>query len=173
MENKKNFKLLANQLIGLVDFIKWTSSFGTGAIMQMETPLSGITLSPQLVDLFALARDDIGWMLVMHEREGTWLKNLPIDKIFVGYSDGIIVVTDAVNIFDQPFDPIGIDIFIPHIHLRTEIAESLLMGFGLLREESQVVERVNRLVPVYTKGRYEAERIANTGQRHNRLFSQQ
>lgn len=173
MKTKTDFYLIANKIISIVDFIKWTSSFGTGAIRQMDTPIAGVKLTAQLNDLFALAHDDIGWMLVLHEREGKWLSQFPFAEAFVGYNEGIILTTCAVTALEQTYEPFGIDVFIPHFDLRNKIEAAPLLGFGLFRESTQLIERVNNLIPVYTREAYEIRRLAKSGDRSSRLFSQQ
>lgn len=173
MQTKKDFNLISKQVVSIVDFIKWTSSFSTGAICQMDTPVGGVKLTAQLNDLFALARDDIGWMLVLHEREGHWFSQFPFAEAFVGYNEGIILATCAVTALEQTYEPFGIDVFIPDLDLRNRIEAASLIGFGLFREPTQLVERVNNLIPVYTREAYEIRRIAKSSERSSRLFSQQ
>jgi len=173
MEDKIKFKLLSKKLVSLVDFIKWTSSFSRGTIHQMETPISGIRLDPTMLSLFALAKDEIGWMFVMHEDEAPWLENLPLSMAFIGFSDGIILVTDSITLFDQPFEPFGIDVLIPQPFLRDELRSQNLLGFGLKRKETNQVERINRVVPLYNPESYELLRTAAISQQTRGLFSQQ
>lgn len=172
MEEKKDFNLLASKLVALVDFIKWTSSFPVGVIQQMEVPLTGIRVSPMATHLFGLARDEIGWMLAMHEREGEWLANLPVESAYIGFDDSLIIVTEPVTMFDEPFPAVGVKVFIPQIALRSELAKHALLGFGILREATGDVERVNRLVPLYNPASYEQAKIAPTGTEVTALFSQ-
>lgn len=172
MEEKKKFKLSSEQLISFVDFLKWTSSFSGDLIRQMESPLPGVAFAPALSDLFALAKDDVGWMLVMHEKEGHWLANLPVAHAFVGYGQGLVLATEEVTLLEQPFLPVGIDCFIPHQYLVDELKLHNLIGFGLMREASNTVERVNRVVTLYTPERYDAARVNSARTRSTSLFAQ-
>lgn len=170
MENKKNFKLLSLQLVSIVDFIKWTSSFSDGALEQMEAPMSGVRLKPALNSLFAFAKDDLGWMLTMHEKEGAWLAHLPVSAVFTGYNDGVIVTIAQVAIFGEIFEPTALDIFVPNAALLEQLQGESLFGFGLLRESGEV-ERVNRMVPLYTRAQYEAQAIGRKKETSQGLFS--
>lgn len=173
MEDKKDFSFLAKQLVAVVDFIKWTSSFSADAIRQMETPVSGIRLSPALSSLFALAKDELGWMLTMHENEGSWLADLPLAEAYVGFDDGLILVTEPLTIFDQPFEQLGVQLFIPHAYLREELATNRLLGFGLMHAATGKVERVNRMIPLYNPTTYETKRRQHVRMPSRGLFSQQ
>lgn len=162
---KKDFNIASRRLISLVDFIKWTSTFGEGAIQQMETPVSGVRLSPALSRLFGIASDDSGWMLTMREEEGGWLRDLPVACAFVGFSDELLIVTEEFNLLDTPFPRVGVGVFVPDPQFRAAIAEQSLLGFGLIRCEGEAVtvQRVNKIVPLYTPERYESARIENVG----------
>lgn len=161
---EKDFNLASKRLVAMVDFLKWTSTFGEGAIHQMEHPLSGVRFSPGMTRLFGLAEDETGTMLVMHEKEGAWLADLPIQCAFIGYGDELLVVSEAFSLFDVPFERIGIGVLIPSPELRAETAKKTLLGFGLARNQDasetsqEIVTRVNRIVPLYTPERYELMR---------------
>lgn len=170
---KKDFNLLAKKLTAIVDFIKWTSSFSHGTISQMEMPISGIRLSPSTLSLFGLAYDDLGWMLVMHEKEASWLADLPIGAAYVGFDDSLIIRTDEITIFDQRFEPCAISMFIPEVVMRTELASHNLLGFGLLRAGTNTVERVNKLVPLQNPHTYATAHTAEQRKPVRGLFSQQ
>lgn len=166
---KKDFILASKRLVAAVDFIKWTSTFGEGAIRQMETPVSGVKLAPGLSRLFGIARDDAGLMLTMHEKEAPWLESLPLECAFIGFSsDELMIVTERFSLFDVPFERIGLGIFVPSPDLRADIASQSLIGFGLLKEDN-TVERVNKIIPIYTPERYEQQR-SQTRQDNGSLF---
>ena len=159
---KKDFILASKRLIAAVDFVKWTSTFGEGAIHQMETPVSGVRLAPGLSRLFGIGRDEAGLMLVMHENEGPWLANLPIECAFIGYGDELLITTERFELFDVPFERIALGVFIAAPDLRAEIARQSLVGFGLVsgnEAASEVPKRVNKIVPLYTPERYEQKRL--------------
>lgn len=162
---KKDFNIASRHLMSIVDFIKWTSTFGEGAIQQMETPVSGVRLSPALSRLFGIASDDSGWMLTMREEEGGWLRDLPIACGFIGFSDELLIVTEEFNLLDTPFSRVGIGVFVPDPQFRAAIAEQPLIGFGLIQGDGKMttVRRVNKIVPMYTPERYEGARIENVG----------
>ena len=166
---KKDFILASSRLVAAVDFIKWTSTFGEGAIRQMETPVSGVRLAPGLSRLFGIAHDDAGIMLTMHEKEAPWLEHLPVECAFIGFSDELLIVTEWFSLFDVPFERVGLGVFVPSPDLRADIATQHLIGFGLIREEN-VVERVNKIIPIYTPERYEQQR-SETRQNNSSLFS--
>lgn len=154
MNTNKYFFLQSVALVSIIDFIKWTSTFGEGMITQIETPLSGVRLSPGLSHLFAFGRDDIGWMLVMDEKEGAWLESFPIASILIGASDGITIISDSYTMLEQEIEGIGIDIFIPQIDLREQLERETLMGFGLKRVKTGLIERVNKIAPIMTVKKY-------------------
>jgi hypothetical protein len=162
MHDKKDFNLLARQLMAFVDLAKWAASFGTDSIEQMITPVKGIRLSPELSKHFGVAEDEVGWMLLAHEREGKWLADLPVSSAFLDYTDGIVLLTDQVSVFDTPFESMGIDLFVPSVGLRQSLRTHQLLGFGLVDDAGKVT-RVNRIVPMYTKERYEAQRALQSG----------
>lgn len=141
----------------MVDFIKWTSSFGEDAIKQMEAPLRGVRLMPSLSPLFGIAFDDMQPMIAMHADEAPWLAHLPMQMALTGYGDALILVTEEFSIFDQAFPSIGIEIYIPFQH-REALASAPLLGFGHVH--AGTVQPVNRIVPVYSRQRYESERRA-------------
>lgn len=170
---KKDFNLASKRLVAAVDFIKWTSTFGEGAIRQMETPVSGVRFAPGLSRLFGIAADESGLMLVMQATEGAWLAHLPIECAFIGYGDELLVVTESFQLFDVPFERVGLGIFIPSPEMRRDIESQTLLGFGLLHgnePEGTRVERVNKIVPLLTPERYEEQRTAKR-QDSGRLFS--
>lgn len=173
MTDKKDFNFLAKQLTALVDFIKWTSSFSSGTVEQMEVPVTGIRLAPATTHLFGLAMDDHGWMLVMHEQESSWLADLPFSEAYVGFGDGLILVTEEVTIFEQPFPQLGIDIFVPELFMREELMKKNLLGFGLIRKATGQAERVNKIVPLYNPDTYEEARRVKVRKGARGLFSQQ
>lgn len=154
MENKKNFKLLSEQLVAYVDFLKWTSSFGTGALEQVESPLSGVRLKPLVADLFGFARDNIGWMITMDEREAPWLEHLPFEAMFLGYNDGIVIVTKATTINAEQIAPVSLDLFVPKHELLDALKTETLFGFALQRKTG-AIERVNRIIPIYRKDSFD------------------
>lgn len=169
---KKDFILSSRRLVAIVDFLKWTSTFGEGAIQQMEAPVSGVRLSTGLSRLFGVGRDDAGPMLVMHEKEGTWLEHLPIASAFIGFDDELLVVTEQFQLVDVPFPRVGLSVVVPTPELRAELAAERLLGFGLLRGEGGTahVERVNKIVPLLTPERYEQQKLGNRQESGN-LFS--
>lgn len=170
---KKDFILASKRLVAAVDFIKWTSTFGEGAIRQMETPVSGVRLAPGLSRLFGIAQDDAGFMLVMREREGPWLAHLPIECAFIGYGDELLVVTERFQLIDVPFDRLALGVFAASPVLRADLARQSLLGFGLIRENEetgQTIERINKIVPLYTPERYEQQRTEKR-QNSGSLFS--
>ena len=170
---KKDFILASKRLIAAVDFLKWTSTFGEGAIHQMETPVSGVRFAPGLSRLFGIGQDAAGLMLVMHETEGSWLAHLPIECAFIGYGDELLIVTERFELFDVPFERITLAVFIASPDLRAEIARHSLFGFGLISgnpAEGETTKRVNKIVPIYTPERYEQERLAKR-QGSGSLFS--
>lgn len=173
MKDKKDFNFLAKQLTALVDFIKWTSSFSSGTVEQMEIPVTGIRLAPATNDLFGLAMDEQGWMLVMHEQESSWLADLPFSEAYVGFSDGLILVTQEVTIFEQPFPQLGIEIFVPEPFLRDELMKNKLLGFSLIRKATGQLERVNKIIPLYNPATYDEVRRATAHKGTRGLFSQQ
>ncbi|CAE6793614.1 hypothetical protein R70006_04965 [Paraburkholderia domus] len=153
----------------MVDFIKWTSTFGEDAIKQMETPLTGVRLTASMLPLFGVAIDDMKPMLAMHENEAPWLAHLPIQMALIGYGDGVILVTDAFTLFETSFPAIGIEVFVPYEHRET-FEQTRLMG--LCHVSARGVKPVNRIFPVFTPERYELERRAiKTGAQTTSLFS--
>ena len=127
--------------------------------------MSGVRLRPLISDLFAFARDDIGWMLVMDEREAPWMTALPFEALFLGYNDGIIVATKSVSINTEIIETVSIDLFVPRLELLGALASESLFGFGLRRTQG-AVERVNRLIPIYHKDSFDgvaAQRKATSG----------
>lgn len=153
---KKDFIIASKRLVAAVDFIKWTSTFGEGSIRQMEAPVSGVRLAPGLSRLFGIAKDDAGIMLTMHEKEAPWLEHLPVECGFVGFGDELLIITEPFNLFDVPFEHVGLGVFIPSPDLRLDIAKQSLIGFGLISDGN--VKRVNKIIPLYTPERYEQQR---------------
>lgn len=172
MDAQKNeFNSLAEKLVSVVDFIKWTSSFGEGFIRQTEVPLPGVRLMPALSNLFGVARDDAGWMLTMHEGEGKWLRNFPFSAAFVGFDDELLLVSGDFTLLDVPFQQIGVSIFIPDPAVRESLAKDEVLGFGLVVSgDTSEIERVNRIVPMYDPKRYESAKVANLINRPSGLF---
>lgn len=170
MTEKKDFNSQSKQLVSIVDFIKWTSTFGEGAIRQMETPFSGVRLSAAVTGFFGMARDDAGLMLVMSTREGAWLRDLPIECAFIGFDDELLIATQPVDILGIGFQRVGIGVFVPTPQQRADIASNTLIGFGLLHEQDGAVERVNKIIHLYTPERYDAQRLAHPGDSRS-LFS--
>jgi hypothetical protein len=170
MNQKKDFKSLANKLISVVDFVKWTSSFGLDSLQQMEIPAHGVRLTACTSELFALTRDDIGWMLTMTESEGRWLENLPLEEAFIGYGQELILITKPIDVFEQTCEPIAIGIFVPAEALRTELQNSSLLGFALCDAQGNA-RRVNRLIPISTPEQHEAKRLRPNSSAVTKLFS--
>lgn len=164
MDTKKKFDLLALQLQATVDFLKWIGSCDSGGIRQMEVPYAGVALSPALSDLFALARDEVGWMLVMRADEGGWLAQLPLHSAYLGYGDGLLLVTESFEVLEQVVPQVAIEIFMPKLELGQLLATQTLLGFGLdvtpahEGDPAPAVARVNKVIPLYTKARYETQR---------------
>lgn len=172
-ERKNDFKTLAEKLISIVDFIKWTSTFGEGFIDQIEVPISGVRFKPALSNLFGVARDEAGWMLTMYEDEGPWLQNFPFGQAFVGFDDELLLVSGNFELMEVPFQQIGISIFIPREAIRDLLVKESTLGFGLVseRDGKAVVRRVNRIIPLYDPERYEAERTRCAISKRGNVFA--
>jgi len=164
---QKTFVFLSKRLIAIVDFIKWTSTFGEDSIKQIEAPLRGVRLSATLSDLFGFARDEAGLMLVMQAGEAPWLDSLPISAALVGYGNGLILVTEAIDAIDQTIPQIGIEIFVPFEHRKALQNESFL-GFCLIRNGHP--ERAGRIVPIHTPEWFSGQ-ARETGPTSASLFS--
>jgi len=170
MNQKKDFNFLANELIAVVDFVKWSSSFGLDSLQQMEVPARGVRLTSCTSELFALARDNIGWMLAMPEAEGRWLEHLPFEEAFIGYGQELILITKPVDAFEQCCEPIAIGIFISAEMLRAELQGSSLLGFALCDAEGNA-RRVNRLIPISTPEQHETKKLKPIASSVSKLFS--
>ena len=170
---KNDFDSFAEKLVSVVDFIKWTSSFGDIFFEQLEVPLPGVRLKPSLSNLFGVARDDAGWMLTLHEKEGAWLPNFPMSAAVVAFDDELLLVSERFDLLDVSFQQIGISLFIPKEAIRTILSGEGLLGFGLLSGEGETlaVQRVNRIVPLYSPDRYNSARINFAKNRPAGLFS--
>jgi len=151
---EKEFKFISLAIAGMTDYIQWTSSFGSGQITQMESPVPGLKLSPALSSLFGLAEDNAGLMLVMHEREASWLKTFPVAFVLTGFNDCIQVVSEAFVGFDTPVPQTAFAVFIPSLPLRTRLMANTLLGFGLIKEDTGQVQRINRIVELITPAGY-------------------
>jgi len=155
--------LRANRIVALVDFLKWTASLDSAWVHQIEFPYTGIRLSPVLSDLFGLAKDEAGWMLVMRREEAPWLAHIPLHSAYAGFGGGLVLILDQFEVLDVPVGRLAIDIFIPDLELRRQLAEQTLLGVGLVNGDGvQQVSRVNSIVPLYTKDRYDIARRAAT-----------
>ncbi len=156
MRTEKKSVFEANRIISIVDFIKWTSTFGVDALKQTEVPLRGVRFTAAMWPLFGVAMDDDQPMLTMHQDEAPWLAHLPIQMALVGFGegDGLILVTEEFTLFDQPFPSTAIDLYLPYEHRKT--FNTPLLGFCHL--SAQGIKPINRMVPVFTPERYENER---------------
>lgn len=171
---KKSFDFYSNALIGLTDYLKWTSSFGEGQLQQMETPVSGIRLSASVSSLFGLAQDKAGVMLVMHEQEAAWLEKFPVEVALIGFDDGIQVVSEGFEFMDSQVPQTAFSIFIPSVAMRFQLMrQHSLMGFGLITEEDGKlqVRRVNRIVPLVNPKSYQALRLQKNREESSSVFS--
>jgi len=148
-----DLKAQATTLIACVDFIKWTSSFGDGLFSQEDFPLPAIALAPSLSNLFGLAKDEAGTMLVMPGAEATWLENLPIESAYIGFNDSLILACAQTVLLDTKLPKFALSIFIPKKSQRQELSELVLLGFGISDQDGQV-RRVNKIVPLLSPGRY-------------------
>ncbi|ODP35030.1 hypothetical protein [Pandoraea sp. ISTKB] len=168
--NEKNICIsIADRLLSVVDLIKWTSTFGTEMIEQMESPVSGLRVSPALSGLFGMVKGGPYPMLAMHPGEASWLRHLPVDFALVGYDRGLILVTEGFSVFDQAFSPFGISVHVP-LKLHADLQQARMIGFAFVAKDR--VETVNRLVPLYTPERYREERVSITERtRASSLFS--
>lgn len=152
---KNKYKFQSQQLVSIVDFVKWTTTLGDSALSQMETPITGFSLSPGISRLFALGKDQSGWCLTMDSSEGGWLTDLPLTAALIGFDDQLILVTEPVKFFEAiEISPLGIGIFIPHLHLRELLMRESngLLGFALTSANGP--ERVNKIIPLYTPETY-------------------
>jgi hypothetical protein len=175
MDTKKTLISRARELLAIVDFAKWIDSCDASGAKQMEYPFSGVALDASLSDLFALAHDNVGWMLAMHAKEGQWLAHLPLHSAYLGFGEGLVLVTDAFTMLEEEVPAIAVQIFVPKVSLVELLGAQTLLGFGLGTdvpgEAAPAVQRVNRLVPLYTPERYEAERRVTTPVTSRRLFA--
>ncbi|HEY0819548.1 MAG TPA: hypothetical protein VGD46_12265, partial [Rhizobacter sp.] len=92
MDTKKTLDSRSDDLVAVVDFLKWLNSCDESGIQQMEQPFPGVRLLPTLSDLFALAQDEAGWMLTMHADEAPWLAHLPLHSAYLGFGDGLTLL---------------------------------------------------------------------------------
>lgn len=171
---KKSFDFYSNALIGLTDYLKWTSSFGEGQLHQMETPVSGISFSASVSSLFGLAQDRAGVMLVMHESEGAWLENFPAEAALIGFDDCIQVVSQGFEFMDSPVPQTSFSVFIPSVSMRFELMKKYsLIGFGLITEKNGQphVHRVNRIVPLINRMSYRTLRTQMARDNSGSLFA--
>ena len=155
MRTEKKSVFESNRILSLVDFIKWTSTFGQDALKQTEVPMRGVRLTAAMWPLFGVAVDDNHPMLAMHQDEAPWLVHLPIQMALIGYGDGLILVTDAFTLFDQDFPGIGIDLYLPYEH-RDKFAQATLLGFCHVSDRG--IKPINRVVQMFTPERYANER---------------
>jgi hypothetical protein len=158
MEAKNKSVSLSERILAVVDFVKWTSTFGEDSIKQMETPLRGVRLTAAMLPLFGLVTTDIQPMLAMHENEAPWLAHLPIQMALIGFGDGLILVTESFTLFEVSFPAIGIEVFVPHERRAAFEAATLL---GLCHKTSRGLRPINRIVPVFNPERYDRERRAS------------
>ncbi|HEY0820325.1 MAG TPA: hypothetical protein VGD46_16185 [Rhizobacter sp.] len=159
--------------MAVVDFLKWLNSCDESGIQQMEQPFPGVRLLPTLSDLFALAQDEAGWMLTMHADEAPWLAHLPLHSAYLGFGDGLTLLTQPVELLGETLPQTAIEIFVPELALLDLLASQRLLGFGHGRgeREAMVVTRVNRVIPLYTKARYEEARRTAVTPSATRMFA--
>jgi hypothetical protein len=163
MGTENNFVFTSLRLIAYVDFLKWTSTLGDGAIRGIETPMRGVQISPALTELFGFARDELGLMFVMDAREAPWLEHLPLACAIHGYDDAssLLLVTQRLSVSDIEVPPLAIEIHVP-LARHADLNGQTLLGLCLVRDGKPV--RVGRLVPLFdphTWREHEASTRAN------------
>ncbi|WP_454727718.1 MULTISPECIES: hypothetical protein [Cupriavidus] len=175
MDTKKTLNLCSHELLAVVDFVKWIDACDSSAAKQMEHPFAGVALAATHSELFALVRDEIGWMLAMHPQEGPWLTHLPWHSAYMGFGEGLVLLTEPFELMDETVPQIALQVFVPEVALVELLNAQTLLGFGHATPtpaaDDYHVTRVNRLIPLFTKARYEAERRTAVPATAQRLFA--
>jgi hypothetical protein len=138
---------IAEQLLAVNDLGFWLAGLNDGVDFSMQRfPIPGALLSTALSDMFALAKDNAGIMLVAPDSECRWLAALPIDRVMTHAQSGRLII---VTLPSEPIPRTNLPAMSLQLELapsvRDQLAGSVSIGFGLFLDDVKL-ERVNRIV---------------------------
>jgi hypothetical protein len=140
-------KSTAQKIIGITQLMRFIQTLPTSHYATVKTPVVGALLSHEIAEMFALAHDDMGFMLAMPAFKPNWAANIPVESLTLDENNLVLsILTEQFEQAPHQVMPAVVVQFKVHHLIIDDLKDAMTIGFAVIENGS--ITRTNKIFPL-------------------------